>query len=351
MHEHIIGWDIGGAHLKAAVIDAQGVITLVVQLPCPLWKGMEELKKALEAVVEKIPIKSALHAITMTGELVDLFASREQGVNAIVQIMQQQFGGENIKIFAGSNGFLTPQQLHTETVDSVASANWLASATFVAEKINNGLFIDVGSTTTDILPICHSVVASQGLTDYERLVSEELVYTGIVRTPVMAICQYVDFKGNQVGLMAEYFATMADVFRLTGELNEANDLSDTADGAAKTFSASARRLARMIGCDYVDQEKQTWLQLANNIRSKQLTRIRQACEKQLSRTTLSAEDCFIGAGVGRFLVKQLANQLGHPYIDFDMLFNCSFNDSKISIADCVPAVSVGCLARASQCLN
>ena len=349
MHEQTIGWDIGGAHLKAAAIDTQGVITKVVQLPCPLWKGTAELETAVETVVRKIPLKSALHAITMTGELVDLFASREQGVKAIVQIMQQQFGGKSIKIFAGNKGFLTPQQLDAETVDAVASANWLASATFVAEKITNGLFVDVGSTTTDILPISNSVVAAQGLTDYERLVSEELVYTGIVRTPVMAICQYTEFKGARVGLMAEYFATMADIYRLTGELNEAHDLTDTADGAAKTFSASARRLARMIGCDYADQERLAWLELATNIRSRQLSRIQQACEKQLSRTILSPKDYFIGAGIGRFLVKQLANQLGHPYIDFNMLFNHSLNDFKISIADCAPAVSVGCLARTSQC--
>ena len=348
MPEYIIGWDIGGAHLKAAVIETGGVVTKVVQVPCPLWKGMNELEAAIEAVGKIIPFKSALHAVTMTGELVDLFESREQGVNAIVQIIQQQFSGEKIKIFAGNNGFLAPKQFGSEAVDVIASANWLASATFAAQKIKNGLFIDIGSTTTDILICSNSNVKAQGLTDFERLVSEELVYTGIVRTPVMAVSYYAEFQGNRVGLMAEYFATMADIYRLTGELNEVHDQADTADGAAKDFTSSARRLARMIGYDYVVEEKPAWLQLAKNIRSKQLTRIQQACEKQLSRAILAPDDYFIGAGIGRFLVKQLANQLGHPYIDFSELFECSVNYEEISIADCAPAVSVGCLAGRSD---
>ena len=343
----IIGWDIGGAHLKVAVVDTEGVITKVVQLPCPLWKGINELEAAVESIIKEIPPRTALHVITMTGELVDLFETRKQGVNVIVQTMQQRFGAENIKIFAGNKGFLAPQQFSTEIVETIASANWLASATFVAQKINNGLFVDIGSTTTDILLCSHSVVAAQGMTDYERLISEELIYTGIVRTPVMAVSQFAEFKGNRVGLMAEHFATMADVYRLTGELNEAHDQADTADGAAKTVTASARRLARMIGYDYAIEEKSAWVQLAKNIRFRQLARIQRACERQLSRAILTPDDYFIGAGIGRFLVKQVANQLGHPYIDFSALLNCSSNDCEINIADCAPAVSVGYLARIS----
>lgn len=344
MHECIIGWDIGGAHLKAAAIETGGGVTKVIQEPCPLWKGTNELETAIDVIGKKISFKSALHAVTMTGELVDLFESREQGVNVIVNIMRQRFGNENIKIFAGNMGFLVPEQFGKEAVDAIASANWLASATLAAQKINNGLFVDIGSTTTDILVCSNSSVVAQGLTDFERLVSEELVYTGVVRTPVMAISHYVEFKGSRVGLMAEYFATMADIYRLTGELNETHDQADTADGAEKDFPSSARRLARMIGYDYVGEEKPAWQQLAKNIRSQQLIKIQRACEKQLSRAILAPDDYFIGAGIGRFLVKQLANQLGHPYIDFSELFECSVNDEEISIADCAPAVSVGCLA-------
>ena len=42
MHKPIIGWDVGGAHLKAALI-IEGVVTQVEQHVCPLWKGIEYL--------------------------------------------------------------------------------------------------------------------------------------------------------------------------------------------------------------------------------------------------------------------------------------------------------------------
>jgi uncharacterized hydantoinase/oxoprolinase family protein len=44
----IIGWDIGGAHVKAVLLDKNGTISKVLQRPCPLWQGMEFLKQAVD---------------------------------------------------------------------------------------------------------------------------------------------------------------------------------------------------------------------------------------------------------------------------------------------------------------
>ena len=35
----------------------------------------------------------------------------------------------------------------------VASANWHATASLVAKLMGDGLFVDMGSTTTDLIPI------------------------------------------------------------------------------------------------------------------------------------------------------------------------------------------------------
>ena len=43
----IIGWDVGGAHLKAALVE-DGRLAKVVQLPCELWRGMDRLEIALD---------------------------------------------------------------------------------------------------------------------------------------------------------------------------------------------------------------------------------------------------------------------------------------------------------------
>ena len=344
MLRDVIGWDIGGAHIKAAVVEETGIVKQVFLQACPLWKGMQELDQAVKIILEKIPGDPQMHAITMTGELVDFFDSREQGVLQIIEAMQQQLGKQKILIFAGSKGFLKSSAASGEMIDAIASANWFASASCAAAKMETALFVDVGSTTTDILVIANSKVQAKGMTDYQRLCSEELVYTGIVRTPVMAVARSAFFAGGEVGLMAEYFATMADVYRLTGELNESHDQTAAADGGEKTAAESARRLARMIGCDYHSKELYRWQQFAKNIRSQQLIRIQRACERQLSSAFFPDQTCFIGGGVGRFLVEQVAGQLGYPYIDFSDLFEQKMTDPEMTVADCAPAVSVACLA-------
>lgn len=343
MANEIIGWDVGGAHLKAAVLRSDAAIVKVLQHPCPLWKGLDVLHEAFAELSKQLPAAPRLHALTMTGELVDLFPGREHGVKAIVATASQVLGESRLRIFAANRGFIKPTEVESGDIDAIASANWYASAAFVARKIPAGLFIDIGSTTADILLLENFAVQTAGTTDFERLASEELVYTGIVRTPVMAVAQNAVFDGRRIGLTAEYFATMADVYRLTGELDEAHDQTPTADGAPKTVADSARRLARMIGRDFYEHELPQWTGFARNLRARQLQIIQSACERQLSRSR-AASITFIGAGVGRFLAERLARQLDYPYRDFGAFFSAPLQDSPMSCADCAPAVAVAALA-------
>jgi probable H4MPT-linked C1 transfer pathway protein len=285
-----------------------------------------------------------LHAVTMTGELVDLFESRDDGVRQIIKAMKELLPEGKIRIFAGKEGMLDLHAVDDRHYEAIASANWLASAAFAARKLESGLFVDIGSTTTDILLLQDRQVQAAGYTDYQRLIAAELVYTGIVRTAVMAVAQTAFDKGQEIGLMAEYFATMADVYRVTGELNELHDQTETADGGEKTVMASARRLSRMIGCDFNADELPRWQQFARHIRSQQLQKIQQSCERQLSRHDLAQSGPIIGAGVGRFLVRQIALNLGYSYVDFSDLFQISTVRTGLSAADCAPAVAVACLA-------
>jgi Predicted transcriptional regulator/sugar kinase len=144
--------------------------------------------------------------------------------------------------------------------------------------------------------------------------------------------------------MAEYFATMADVYRVTGELNDKHDQADTADGAEKTILASAKRLSRMIGCDFYPNDLPRWQQFANNIRSQQIQQIQQGCELQLSKHELWQHAPLIGAGVGRFLVKQISLNLDRPYLDFSELLPATAIEPGMTTADCAPAAAIAYLA-------
>jgi probable H4MPT-linked C1 transfer pathway protein len=199
--------------------------------------------------------------------------------------------------------------------------------------------VDIGSTTTDIVLFSAQQVQIQGFTDYQRLVSGELLYTGIIRTAVMAVAQQAYFNGEQQGLMAEYFATMADVYRVTGELTEAHDHTPTADGAPKTALASAQRLSRLTGYDFAAAEWSVWHNFAQELRRQQLTLLSAALARQRSRNLLPAQTCLVGAGVGRFLVRALA-QGDYAYRDFDDLLAVATPTYFLQPADCAPAVAV-----------
>jgi len=65
--------------------------------------------------------------------------------------------------------------------------NWHATASFISNFFPNCILVDIGSTTTDIIPIKNKEIISKGVSDYQRLKSNELVYLGVLRTPIQAV--------------------------------------------------------------------------------------------------------------------------------------------------------------------
>ena len=254
-----IGWDVGGAHLKAARAQA-GRIVGVVQEPCPLWLGRERLAEAVAAVRLRLG-EAPLHTVTMTGELADIFASRAEGVAWIAAAMAAALAPAEVRIYDASAGWLAPAAAAAH-VEAIASANWHAAAALVARIVPDSLFMDMGSTTTDLVPIRDGVVAARGHTDAERLAAGELVYTGLTRSFVMALAPAAPLNGVWTPLAREYFAATADVYRVLGELAETADQMPTADGREKTVAASRARLARMVGRDAASAPAATWQALA-----------------------------------------------------------------------------------------
>jgi probable H4MPT-linked C1 transfer pathway protein len=337
-----IGWDIGGAHLKAACLDGDGRVEQVLQLPCPLWQGMPHLLNALDQALGRLPGGESFHAITMTGELVDFFPDRATGVRQLLATVASRLPAERTCVFAGDAGFVSPEA-GADMVEQVASANWMATAAYIAPCVRQGLIVDIGSTTTDIVPVKGRIQA-RGKTDHERLVAGELVYTGVVRTPVMAVTDRLPFGGEWLEPMAEHFATMADVHRLCGQLPEGADQMSTADNAGKDVVDSARRFARLLGRDMESAPLDAWRRCAGFVAERQLRRIADACARVLSREVLDDYAPLIGAGIGRFQAARLAQRLGRPYLDFSELIDFA-PAAEPWLASCAPAVAVAGLAR------
>ena len=338
--EAIVGWDIGGAHVKAAGLDRSGQLRAVLQLPCPLWRGLDYLRQSVKQALAALPAGcSARHVVTMTGELVDLFADRDEGVREIVAVMRELLGDGVLRFYAAGGGLLDAEQAVLDS-KRVASANWCASAHWAALRLADGLLIDVGSTTTDIVPFGCGAVRNIGRDDFSRMQAEELVYTGVVRTAVCSLAERVPFEGEWLGLAAEHFSTAADVHRLTDALPGDVDQHPTPDRASRSIEDSARRLARMIGRDLESADLEQWRALAAYLSGEQLARITRACRRVVSRGGLNRYAPVVGAGVGRFLAARVAQSLERPYRDFGEL--CHSEDGGLArrAADCAPAVAL-----------
>ena len=331
----VIGWDIGGAHLKAARVQ-HGHVEAVVQAATPLWLGLDSLHAAFDALRTELG-RADRHVITMTGELCDAFPSRREGVAGLAGIAANHLAPAAPSLYAGRAGFVGLGEAAQHAAD-IASANWHASAAVVALKLPDALFIDIGSTTTDIIPIVAGQVAAVGYTDAERLASGELIYTGMTRSFVMSLASRAPFRGAWTPLMNEYFASSADVRRILGDLPDGADKMATADGREKTVEASRARLARMIGREADEGADSEWAQLAAWFAEAQARQITDAALLRLSRNDVAPAAPVVAAGVGTSLAAEAARRLGRPCLGFSSLIA-----APVEASYCAPAVAVALL--------
>ncbi len=309
----VAGWDVGGSHLKLALLDAQGMLLQVRQMAMPMWLGLESLEHALDQACRELP-QQVEHVCTMTAELCDCFPDRAQGVRSLVQYLQKRFTPAPLHFYS-IDGLLDCTQALRRT-DVVASANWHALLSLCAARLPAGILLDIGGTSADLLPFADGHGQNLGKSDVQRMQHEELIYTGVIRTPVMALCREIPFRGQWTHLAAEHFATTADVYRLTGDLGPEQDLQPSADGAGKSRADCARRLARMVGTDAEPQASlDEWEGLARYLAERHLDRLQRALYRLCSRP-LRRNAPLIGAGLGRFLVPRLAERMGLPWLDF-----------------------------------
>ena len=337
----VMGWDIGGAHIKAVQVDGSGRALRIWHRMVPLWKGLDRFAETVGGIREEAGGQGLRHAVTMTGELADIFPTRAEGVCRIVRCLAQVLAGDALSYFSADSEFIEDPERRAHMIGSM---NWYASARLVARFVGQGLFVDIGSTTTDLVRIQGHQAAATGFSDAERLACQELLYTGVTRTPLMSLGAQVNVVGTPCNLMAEHFATTADVYNLLGQLPDCLYPFETADGAGCSEFESARRIARMIGRDCGEgADLGEWIQLAQIFADLQQSRILESLRTHISA---GSPEVLVGAGTGRFVLPSLAAREGLTYQDIDVLLESrAVVQGSFTLADCLPAYSVAELYR------
>jgi (4-(4-[2-(gamma-L-glutamylamino)ethyl]phenoxymethyl)furan-2-yl)methanamine synthase len=159
-----------------------------------------------------------------------------------------------------------------------------------------------------------------------------------VRTPLPALASAAPFKGVRTSLVAEPFATTADIYRLLGTLPDGADQQESADGRGKSTPETETRLARIVGRDRDEAAPEAWRRLAAFFAEAQLRQLQDAAALILSRAELSGDAPVIGCGVGAFIARRLADRLERPYREWASLVGSGGDPAWISA--CAPAVAV-----------
>ncbi len=301
---NIIGLDIGGANLKAANNDGHSASRAF-----PIWKEPQKLDQELAQVILGLGQPDAF-AVTMTAELADCFTNKSEGIGFILGKVRTVAEGRPVYVWNTGGEFLTPD-VALDVPLLVAAANWHALATWLGRMVPAGpaVLIDIGSSTTDVIPLIDGRPVSQGLTDVERFLHGELLYTGATRTPLFALAHSVPLRGGHCPMAAELFATTLDVNLILGLIAEDDGNNETANGRSATVENATNRLTRMLCCDRTELTDAEIHDMAEFLHDVQQQRIRGCVDKvrlRLPNPRTSLPHVLI-SGSGSFLAESVVS--------------------------------------------
>ena len=325
--------DIGGANLKVA--DGRG---FAASRQFPLWQRPHDLAAELTELIAAAPTAERL-AVTMTGELADCFATKAEGVAAILDAVERAAGGLEVRVYLCNGELATPNAALAEAMLAAAS-NWHVLGAFSSRFCAGepGLLIDIGSTTTDLIPLGENGPQAVGQTDSERLVTGALVYTGVERSPLCAIVRELPWRGEPCAVAQELFATAGDAYVLLDDLDEDEKSTNAADGRPRTKAHAHARLARAICADVTTFTWDDALRAARTVRGAQLDLLESAARRVVGRMELAPRTIVL-SGHGEFLARALVERLGHSGRVLSLAGELGANVSRCATAHALAVIA------------
>lgn len=327
----IAGFDIGGANTDLAIIDFdQGGDIENIKADfryLPMWMKNEELGSYLmDLIGDEIDQMDAV-GVSMTAELVDAYKTKKEGVLDIVRKVEDTF---HIPVaYVGLSGMMNASQVNSDPLH-VAAANWIATSQIASIMSSDCILVDVGSTTTDIIPIKNGSECARGRSDLERLGTGELVYTGTLRTNVAALVDKVPFDEGWFRVSSELFAISADVHHVLGNITAEEYSCDTPDGVGKSKKDSLRRISRVL-CGDLDVLSTSDIEsICEYIYNQQALKISEAILEVAERNFL---DEVITTGLGMNILASKAADMAD--------LNFTGMDEFLTPEECVVAPAVG----------
>ena len=304
----IAGFDIGGANTDLAVIDFEDGEIKNIEVDfayLPMWSNNDDLSHVLVELIENICPVSEIDAvgISMTAELVDAYDTKKDGVLDIVEKCEETFTCPIA--YVGVDGMISKSEIEKDPLKA-AAANWIATAQIATLISDNCIFIDTGSTTTDIIPIKEGHECAIGKSDFDRSATGELVYTGTLRTNLASFLDKVELNGKEYRVASELFAQTADVYMVLDLITEDDYICDTFDGEGKSIIDCARRIARVVCADLEMLSMDDIVAMSEVIHQKQIAQIADGLKQVVETQGL---DLIVTTGLGKDILDRPAAEL------------------------------------------
>jgi probable H4MPT-linked C1 transfer pathway protein len=314
---NVLGFDIGGANTKASFLQTcdATVSELRTELEyLPMWKnGKSDLPNVLEKLKKGLVDSAKLDGVgvTITAELSDAYSTKKEGINHVLDCVCQVFCDVPVFVFDVGTGLLAVEDARRKPLE-VASANWAATGWMVSQVVEYCVVVDVGSTSTSIIPVVDGRVVAEGKTDLEKLQNGELVYSGSLRTNVAAIVDAVPVRGVLTRVSSELFAQSGDVHLLLDNIGTKDYTAETCDGRGKTKKDALARLARVVCADTDMLTEQEIVDMARFVYGMQIDQIVEGVRQVYARVKPRLrDDVAVVTGLGRsFLAKRAAEEIG-----------------------------------------
>jgi (4-(4-[2-(gamma-L-glutamylamino)ethyl]phenoxymethyl)furan-2-yl)methanamine synthase len=306
----VMGWDIGGVNTKAARLTRGNgdPVFRTVSIPYEVQRDPAALASVLAAAASTIGGEPTdRHGITMTAELSQAFRTKREGVGFILDAVESALAGGRHYVYTADGAFVGSPEARTSP-RSVAASNWAATAHWLATVVPNCVLVDVGTTSTDLIPISDGKVVAQGRTDPDRLLAGELVYSGAVRTPAEAVARQVPLWGGTATVSADGFALIGDAHLWLGNLAEEEYTCSTPDGRPGSRVFAGERLARMVCADRDMLDAAAITDIALALARAQATTMAKALRRIHQRWP--ALNTAVIAGLGDFIAAEAAGAAG-----------------------------------------
>jgi probable H4MPT-linked C1 transfer pathway protein len=236
----LLGVDIGQMNIK---------ITSLEMVECPRIRSVSfpfsEIGEMVEKLVFFVPHPDLVIITQTMCASRNFFSSLKEGTHYIVDLTERLFG-EKVRYPALSYKLYMPEEAKKHYLD-VACRNWIATCylTSYLNLFEDGLVVDCGTSSTDIVPVLNSAPVTIDNNDqgYTRLKTGELFWSGLYFTRVQSISPTIVLDGEEFQVKPTSKCMIFDAFVVSGTVPPESDIVKI------SFESCVERILDAIAAD------------------------------------------------------------------------------------------------------